>query len=63
MNSNHYYYMNYYTRDGEFMIIHNGEVLRSHIKTFKQAVSDGRSLSWMPGDIKIVKVVADAKDI
>lgn len=55
--------MNYYTRDGEFMIIHDGQVLRSHIKTFKQAVKDGKSLSWLPGDLKIVKVIYDAKNI
>lgn len=53
----------YYKRDGEFMVLHDGLVVRSHIKTFKQAVKDGRSLSWLPGDVKVVKVVCDAKEV
>lgn len=60
MSSNNF---EYYKRDGEFMILHNDKVIRSHIKTFKQAVKDGRSLSWLSGDVKVVKVVCDAKEV
>lgn len=49
----------------EYMIINvdRRQVIEDCIKTLNQAVKRGRELSWLPGEIKIVQVIADAKEV